>query len=133
MNLIIVRGLPGSGKTTFVKSVFSGYLHYEADQYFETESGYQFDVNKLFQAHMTCQNNVDKALNTGKDCIVSNTFTTIKEMKPYLEMAEKYKANLIVVECSGQFGSVHNVPKEAMDKMLNRWQAYSPTISRGKS
>jgi adenylate kinase family enzyme len=37
--LIIIRGLPGSGKSTFAKSYFNGYIHLEADMYFVQPDG----------------------------------------------------------------------------------------------
>jgi adenylate kinase family enzyme len=33
-NLYIVRGLPGSGKSTFARSIAKPYQIFEADQYF---------------------------------------------------------------------------------------------------
>ena len=54
---------------------------------------------------------------------VSNTFTTEKEMKPDLEMAEKnnYQIVSLVVENRHGNESVHNVPEETMTKMRNRF------------
>ena len=48
-HLILVRGLPGSGKSTEAKKIAkTGYYHFEADQYFITPSGeYKFDKNLL--------------------------------------------------------------------------------------
>jgi len=48
--LYIVRGIPGSGKSTFAKTL--GGNHYEADMYFIGESGnYNFDPTKIKDAH----------------------------------------------------------------------------------
>lgn len=130
--LYLVRGLPGSGKSTFVKNLIaaiSSYTcetrSYEADQYFyDKEGNYNFDVEKLYQAHMQCQNNTLKAMEDNIPVIfVSNTFTTEKEMKPYLEMAEKnnYQIVSLVVENRHGNESVHDVPEETMTKMRNRF------------
>ena len=52
--LILVRGIPGSGKSTFARSL--GGVHYEADMFFLDEmSNYVFDVTKIKDAHSWCQ------------------------------------------------------------------------------
>jgi hypothetical protein len=57
----------------------------------------------------------------GIDVIVSNTFTTMKEMRPYIDLANRLGAALDVVEMHSQYGSIHNVPEETMAKMRARW------------
>ena len=48
-NLYIVRGLPGSGKSTFARSIAKPYQIFEADQYFMKKGKYNFDeTNALF-------------------------------------------------------------------------------------
>lgn len=75
-NLVVIRGLPGSGKSTFAKTL--GYYHFEADQYFtDLNDEYHFDPAKLKEAHEWCQNSVFEALNRGQDTVVSNTFTRL--------------------------------------------------------
>jgi uridine kinase len=55
-NLILVRGAPGSGKSTFVKNYMKDltrrFAHYEADMYFIDKDGeYRFDGSKIKRAH----------------------------------------------------------------------------------
>ena len=52
--LIIIRGLPGSGKTTLAKS-FEGYQHFESDKCFMVGDKYEFDPTELSTAHAFCQ------------------------------------------------------------------------------
>ena len=127
--LIIIRGLPGSGKTTIAKKMLvnecEGYSHYEADMFFEDEEGnYVFDHNLLKKAHAWCKGCTRLDLQNGKSVIVSNTFTQMWEMKPYIEMAEGFGIEYEVIEVSGEYGSIHGVPDEVIQKMKERWEPY---------
>lgn len=100
-----------------------GYAHLEADQYFYDEHGnYNFDVNKLHDAHQRCLLNTRKCLEVGQHVIVSNTFTTRKELKPYFELAKEFNVTPIVLLAQNSFGSVHGVPEEKMQQMRDRFQ-----------
>lgn len=123
MDMILIRGLPGSGKTTFAKRLMKiDSAHFEADMYFiDADGKYIFDVNKLGAAHAWCQSETDNALYYKQNVIVSNTFTTAKELKPYFEIAKKYGIIPIVLTCHNNFGSVHNVPEETLEKMKARF------------
>jgi predicted kinase len=127
--LYLVRGLPGSGKSTFSKTL--GGIHIEADQYFvDIEGNYNFDGSKIKLAHEYCraqtgawmktdglQVNVDKI-------VVSNTFTQEWEMEPYYELAKKYgyKVFSIIVENRHEGINEHGVPEEKIEQMKNRFE-----------
>lgn len=121
MNLYLIRGLPGSGKSTLASNLRHHLhaLHYEADMYFG--DNYDFDVSRLRAAHMWCQHMTKEALAGGHSAIVSNTFTTKKELKPYFEIAKEYGLTPCVIHCENQYGSIHGVPEETMKKMKARW------------
>lgn len=119
----IIRGIPGAGKSTTAQILQQGIdgQFYEADQYFMRDGEYKFDMTKLGSAHHWCQNKVEGDLKTGLDVIVSNTFTTIKELRPYFEMGKKYGVKPSVLTCHGNYGSIHNVPDEALERMRARF------------
>lgn len=122
----IIRGLPGSGKSTLAKNMMHLYqyntiVHAEADMYFYKDGVYQFDQSKLAQAHYWCYNTIADALEMKKHAIVSNTFTTQKELKPYFELARNHNIVPTVLLCQTNRGSIHSVPDEAMEQMKNRF------------
>jgi predicted kinase len=121
--LILLRGLPGSGKSTIAdmfKHDYSDAMHFEADMYFFNDGEYIFDQSKLHQAHKWCMEQTDIYLTSGI-VIVSNTFTTIKELRPYFEIALKHGILPTIILTQSQFGNIHNVPEETLQKMKNRF------------
>jgi len=122
--LYIVRGIPGSGKSTFAKTL--GGQHYEADMYFISEDGeYQFDFSKIKDAHQWCQGMVqsDMILEYPK-IVVSNTSTQEWEMVPYFVLAEKYGYDVFTVIVENRHGGVnqHSVPEDKVELMKNRFE-----------
>ena len=121
--LYIVRGLPGSGKSSFVKKQLHCLMnHYEADMYFMQSGFYIFDATKLGAAHKWCQDETRQSLSQGFDTWVSNTFTTKKELKPYFEIAKETDAAIVVMTMNGNFESIHDVPEEALNRMKARFE-----------
>lgn len=124
-SLFIVRGVSGSGKTTVAQMLSEGcFPHYEADMYFyDSDGNYNWKQQDLSKAHKWCQANVETMLSLSlPKVIVSNTFTTEKEMQPYIELAEKYGYTVfsLVVEHRHSGGSLHEVPEEILEKQETR-------------
>lgn len=123
--LTLIRGLPGSGKSTLAKQLCEqmNAIHLEADMYFFNSLGdYQFDPAQLDKAHRWCRNRAFDYLNKGMHVIVSNTFVRHWEMKPYLRFAQQYGIDVEILVCHGNYGSVHGVPNETINKMRQNWQ-----------
>src|ERR1017187_5857124 len=105
VKLTLVRGIPGSGKSTYAKTLPAKHL--EADMAFVHPDGvYRFDRTKLGDAHNWCISSAREYLKAGEDVVVSNTFTTLNEIKSYLAMATYVGGiEVEVVRCSGEWGS----------------------------
>jgi len=132
--LYIVRGLPGSGKSTFAKKLVNAdFLVCEADKYFiDRETGeYKFDGSKIKDAHKYCYDLVETYMKDSmindqwyREIVVSNTFTMEWEMTPYFELAKKYnyKVFCLIVENRHEGKNVHGVPTDKIEQMKDRFE-----------
>ena len=119
--LILIRGLPGSGKSTLARDIVSeDGIHFETDMYWGPN--YDFDMSKLGEAHKWCQDSTRKYLTLGSTVVVSNTFTTKKELQPYFDMAKALGIVPHVILCQGIWNNTHNVPEEVLAKMRTRFE-----------
>ena len=147
-----MRGLPGSGKSHLAKTLVPKDNIFSTDDFWGPE--YNFDFKKLFVAHKWNQERVEHAMVALVPNIAcDNTNTTLKEMEPYIELAEEYgyevelhepttdwwmecleavQSNDAVrvtkaIELLSEYGT-HDVPKETLNKMLNRWVPTSEIV-----
>jgi tRNA uridine 5-carbamoylmethylation protein Kti12 len=125
--LIIIRGIPGSGKTTKaleLKKTIPECFHFEADSYFMKNGVYKFDPSKLGPAHCLCQSLTKNCLREGYSVIVSNTGITKKEVQPYLNMAKELNIPVEIIIMRGEFQNVHGVPEEKLQSMRERFEEF---------
>ena len=121
--LILVRGLPGSGKSTFADLI--GGFRCEADMYFMVDGEYKFDINKIKEAHRWCKEQCQSYMERDKPkVIVSNTFTQEWEMEDYYELAKTYgyKVTSVIIENRHGGENIHNVPAPTLGNMRNRFE-----------
>ena len=130
-DLILLRGIPGSGKTTLGEVILHSNQGtrpdvISADNYFIDDKGnYNFDPTKLKEAHNNCQQTcADRMRLEFSKVVVANTFTEEWEMKPYFDMAERYnyRVHTIIVENRHDSKNIHGVPEEKLQQMKDRFQ-----------
>lgn len=120
--LYIIRGLPGSGKSTLGKQL-CGEHSYQADDFFYVKGEYRFDGSLLAHAHYHCEQNVSNAMQEGVDKIATcNVFAIQKDVDAYIKLAQEYRYSIQLIECQSNFGSVHNVPQKTIQQMATIWQ-----------
>ena len=122
--LYIVRGVPGSGKTTLARQLTANV--FEADHYFyDNDGNYTFVPSEIKEAHKECQQFVGFAMESNIEKIaVSNTFTQEWEMEEYFKLAEKYNYKVVSLIIENRHGSknLHGVPDDKVEIMRNRFE-----------
>ena len=131
--IIIMRGLPGSGKSTRAAQLAGTTgLVFSTDEFFMVDGRYRFDPFRLKAAHRWNQQRVENAAAEGVPLIVvDNTNVTQWEMAPYIRMAQVhgYGVRFKYPQTPWQFDprecarrNTHGVPYENVLKMMERWE-----------
>ncbi len=121
--IVLIRGLPGSGKTTMAKQM-QGHLHYEADMFLEIDGKYAFDAKKVPKAHDWRVASAKAALEQGKNVVISNTFAKMWELQRYVDLGFPFR----IIETIGTWPNVHGVPLEVIEMMKTRWEPLSDIL-----
>lgn len=127
-HLILLRGLPGSGKTTFAKLISEDntYPLFSVDDYFIDENGnYKFEYSENYKAYAECLYKTEKAILEGlSKVIVHHTFTMDWELDPYFKLAQKHYCKLFVLTLENyhQGENSHGVTAEQIKKMAEKYR-----------
>lgn len=136
--LYIVRGVPGSGKSTYAKSLMAGkesVSHWETDFWFmddnwgDEEPVYKFDPTKLGEYHRECQRAVCCDMQDEVETIiVSNTFIRKWEADMYFMLAKLWGYRVVVYRMNNEYGNVHGVPQDKVNIMKANMEPYEGEI-----
>ena len=128
MNLFLIRGLPGSGKTSMVHQLIDFADTYVAsDDFMVNANGeYAYDKDRQPEVHGKCLDTVEESMKKGVHRIfVHNTFTELWELEKYAMLAKNYNYNVhyIIKENRHNGISEHDVPPETLSKMQNNLES----------
>ena len=135
--LVVMRGLPGSGKTTLARRLVQlagcGVVLSTDDYFYEKGRGqYMFRAEQLSEAHAYNQQRASEAVkNKNRLIIIDNTNTCSWEMKPYVELGLNnfYSVRILEAETDWRFKprllaqkNSHGVPRQTIEAMLERYE-----------
>lgn len=129
MKVILMSGIPGSGKTSYVTRMVREnedcrFLICSADHYFQTDSSgkydpeanYKFDFTKLSSAHNACIRKFAESIVPSEKekynfIVVDNTNSTTLELAPYVAIANAYgiPAELHTIKCNAHLAAERNL------------------------
>lgn len=129
--LILMRGLPGSGKTTLAKKICGHGVVLSADDFFYQGGKYCFDKVRLSEAHEWNKIRTRQCIQEGRSpIIIDNTNVEVWEMMPYVALALRSKYHVCVLEPDTPWKfdprqlslrNTHGVPRRNIDSMLERY------------
>lgn len=122
--LIILRGIPGCGKSTFAEILSSEPNICTADDFHMKDGKYDWKPENVKSAHEWCQSNARALMRVGASpVVIANTSTTVKEMQIYFDMAVDYGYTVYSIIVENRHGGIntHGVPEETLQKMKNRF------------
>jgi tRNA uridine 5-carbamoylmethylation protein Kti12 len=142
MKAVVLAGLPGSGKSTLVKSLLDkqrteSRFVCSADHFFEQPDGsYLYDKNKLHQAHARCLQKFISAIDlyggtpdvpSPEFLVVDNTNLTVAEIAPYIAIANAFNLVSEVWVCQANpvlcaERNQHSVPPLHIGIMAERFE-----------
>lgn len=128
-SLILLRGLPGSGKSSLAKLLSENgkYPIFSVDDYFMNKitNEYIFDFKNNHLAYKQCEEFTKVAMEAKVEKIfVHNTFTIDWELEPYFKLASifNYTIFVVTVENYHQNKNIHNVSDDQLQKMAKKYK-----------
>ena len=125
--LVILRGLPGSGKSTFARLLTTGRksVIIENDQHMYEDGVYIWKPSKMKGAIKETNEKLYRTLKEGVELIViANVNVRLADFNRYMEMGKEngYKITSLVCENRANTTSIHGVDEETLCSMEENFQ-----------
>lgn len=116
--LQIIRGLPGSGKTTLALKRYSHLLRLETDMYFYSKGAYRFTMERNAEAVKWFKEEVANLCSRDVDFVVTGVFAAHTERLNYvIDIAIDRGYEVYIKTLTTQYKGIHAVPKEHFNAM----------------
>ena len=127
--LTIVRGIPGSGKSTWAKQHCQCML-VENDMFLYENGKYIWTPERQQRAIDLCFTITADLLAKGIDVVVCNTFTKRSYITKYIALAKESNAEVEVIKVIGrpEWKNIHNVPANVYENMKKSFEDWPGEI-----
>jgi len=116
--LQIIRGLPGSGKTTLALKMYPHLLRLETDMYFYSKGAYRFTLLRNELAVDWFREEVMRLCGHDIDFVVTGVFAAHTERLDFvIEVALFAGYDVYIKTLTTQFKGIHAVPEEHFNAM----------------
>jgi len=136
---ILMRGLPGSGKTTAARKIVRDRnlephqsRIFAADDYFCKDGVYRFDVSHAANSYAWNRQRAQAAFAKRVELIVIDSCnTTVYEMRDYARMADEKAYAIEICEMDTPWAwkldelvrrNIHGMPRRSIERMMDRWE-----------
>ena len=114
----IIRGLPGSGKTTLAVKRYSHLMRIETDMYFNRRGAYRFTLETNRRAVEWFQDEVENMCASGLDFVVTGVLAAHTErLDEVIETGILYGYDIYIKTLTSQHKTIHGVPERHLDGM----------------
>lgn len=116
--LQIIRGLPGSGKTTLALKHFPHLMRVETDMFFTRKGEYTFTLDLNKKAVKWFNKTIRDLCKTGMDFVVTGVFAAHTERLKDTIIAGLINGYEVYIKTlHSDFGNIHNVPSDHLNSM----------------
>ncbi|TLD99374.1 Card1-like endonuclease domain-containing protein [Helicobacter trogontum] len=156
--VIINRAVPGSGKTTALKTIevalkeeeldiSRDFAVHSTDTFFMVGEKYIFDIEKLNDYHRQNEINFEHSLKSGISVVVcDNTNILPWQCEVYTNLARKYNYKIAFLniepksldehietqKVTPENPSAHQVPEEVLQRNIEEWRIYNDLFQNGR-